>query len=301
MIFTLRLIPLSLLFVTGLSFAQETKPTPAPGLPPSATPETKPDEKKPEEKKEAAATPAVKPEEKKPETKPEEKEEPKKKKEEDKDYSSIIGLAGYFGFQVPLSAYINDLKNLPTDTAGSTYTITDLKNKIGFAMTLALKLSNWEFQYNWLVAPLDTLNFTPSPVTVNGTTYTSPKDMSAEDAYQFHSFTAAYKIYFTSGQVRPYLSPHLGIAFVKPGAKASTFLPGAEFGMGLGTDIHLTKGVALSLIIRYRFFITRNPNESEAQNAFLSSGTIPTANDIFSSFIETGSFLTIQAGLAFQL
>ena len=306
MALTLRLIPLTLFFMAGASFAQETKPAPAPGLPPSATtPEAKPEETKPEVKKEAAVTPAptpvAKPEEKKPEAKPEEKEAPKKKKEEDKDYSSIIGLAAYFGFQLPLSAYINDLKNLPTDTAGSTYTITELKNKIGFAMTLALKLSNWEFQYNWLVAPLDTLNFTPSPVTVNGVTYASPKDMSAEDSYQFHSFTAAYKIYFTSGQVRPYLSPHLGVAFVKPGAKASTFLPGLETGIGLGADIHLTKGIALSLIIRYRFFITRNPNESEAQNSFLSSGTIPTANDIFSSFIETGSFLTIQGGLSFQL
>jgi hypothetical protein len=303
MITTLRFIPLTVFFLTNASFAQETKSAPAPGLPPSATPEAKPDEKKPEEKKEAAVAPApvAKSEEKKPEAKPEETPTPKKKeKEEDKDYSSVIGLAAYFGVQIPISAYVNEL-TLPTDTPGSTYTINELKNKVGFAMTLAFKVSNWELQYNWLVAPLDTLNFTPTPVMLNGVSFSSPWDMSSQDSYQFHSFTAAYKFYFTRGQVRPYLSPHFGIAFVKPGASASTYLPGAEVGMGLGADIHITKGIALCLILRYRFFITRNPNESEAQGAFMSSGTVPTANDVFGSFVETGSFLTIQGGLSFQL
>ena len=206
-----------------------------------------------------------------------------------------LGVGFGAGGTFPLSDYI---KAAPTQSGGSTYSLSEVKNGPGWDLHAELLVIGMEIRYTWRVFPWKKL-------TAQDGTTVSTKGLPW---LQFHTLTLGYRWYLLNTSLKLYLPMGSGAVFVT--YNDIDKLKG-QYGFtvyaGVGLEYEIFKTLTIGVGARYNFYLTNKPADiikgkiEENLKEAVSDGDSSKVNTKMSVKDVVATFHSITANLTLTL
>ena len=194
----------------------------------------------------------------------------------------------------------------------------DFEQQVGFGVSLALLLNDWEIRYDFaryaykrvkithLRFP-DTTNvmywpladFNEFLIQAGGTPLPSSVSLTDWDALYYHCIGFGYRFTPFDWVVHPYVPLDIGFALIQPGNDFE-LMYGFYIQSGLGLNWDATDHLRVGLVARFTFGFFKNPDTSTKGISDLGIQAGVTNNSSFEAVLETFRTVNVAAHISYK-